>query len=416
MRFVSTSVVLAVGLAGCATEPVSLHVRAPDRPIAQTQARIAFVHPEAFRGHQVDVRPYGGSYVLHLKVGEASDKALREIYTRVFVTSREVASPQAFSQLAGADAPAALLQPSIAGLHYLNASGGIRGPFYSEIEYRYSLTDAHGYTAAWSVRGFGEFDLDAESRVTNKGQATVPRGDEEGLLAEAPRRAIEAGVANFARSFERVPELIRLGRGQRMEGVDVAAERQVTRDIGSPARAAEVLYPGAFTVQVQHAALPAPPKEIAQKVTAETNMMAVRVTLRNDSTHRFVLDPADIEWRAGSAPPIEALPPRVAAAALTRVPFTIAVAPGVGLAALPSLLAALISASEIERHQTEFATWNAAISRETLTDGIVGAGETRTGLAYFPSPEKPVGGTLVVRVIDLDEALRYTVRVPMPAS
>jgi len=37
------------------------------------------------------------------------------------------------------------------------------------------------------------------------------------------------------------------------------------------------------------------------------------------------------------------------------------------------------------------------------------------GLIYhFAKPPQADGGTLTVRVIDLDDALRYAVRVPMP--
>ena len=415
-RHVTALLGMVAWLAGCATEPISLQVRPEiDRPIARIDARVAFVHPQAFRERQEDVEPYGNKYILHLKVGEASDRALREVYPRLFVAPREVASRQAFSQLAGADAPAALLEPSIVALHYLNASRRMHGPCYSQIEYRFGLTNAQGETVTWIVRGFGAFDLEEEARLAQKGLATLPRG-EEGILVEAPRRAVEAGVANFARSFDRVPELIRFGRGKSIAGTDVAAERQVTREIGPPTPGVEAAYPGALTLLVRRTPLPTPPGAIAEMATAEPNLIAVRITLRNESTRRLALDPADIEWQAGLAAPIEAIPPPVAAATLTRLPFGITVAPGVGVAALPSLFAALVSAAELERHRTEFSAWTAAVSRETLTDGITGGGETRTGLAYFPKPGKLSGGTLTVRVIDLDDAARYTVRVSMPAS
>jgi len=41
--------------------------------------------------------------------------------------------------------------------------------------------------------------------------------------------------------------------------------------------------------------------------------------------------------------------------------------------------------------------------------------EPRTAAHYFVRPPGPHGGELVVRVVDLDEAVRYTVRVPFPA-
>jgi hypothetical protein len=200
-------------ITGCATEPMSLQVRTEiDHPITPVASPVAFLHPQGFREHLENVTPYGGNYVLHLKVGEASDKALREVYPRLFVAPREVASREAFSQLADTQVPAGLLEPSIVALHYLNASRRMGGPCFAQIDYRFSLTVTEGETRTWIVRGFGEFDLDAEARLAREGRATLP-SSEEGFLVEAPRRALEAGIANFARSFQRVPELIRFGRG-----------------------------------------------------------------------------------------------------------------------------------------------------------------------------------------------------------
>lgn len=73
-----------------------------------------------------------------------------------------------------------------------------------------------------------------------------------------------------------------------------------------------------------------------------------------------------------------------------------------------------MSAAELERHKHEFAAWSETVSAQTLDDGVTPGGGQRSGIVYFGRPPEPDGGTLVVRVTDLDEALRYTVRVPMP--
>jgi len=418
---------LLATLGGCAHEPMTLEVgsTAP-RPAAQIDRPIAFVHPQSFREKQWLIEPYGQGYILPLKAGEASDKALRETYARLFAAPREVASREAFFALVGPDAPTALLEPSIVQFKYLNASRRMFGPYYAEIDYRFTLTGADRSTiASWSVRGFGQYDLDAEARTRTKASPPGPSGEGE-MNAEAPRRAIESATAAFARSFDRMPELIRWRRGQSVAGTDVPPERQVTQDAGSDKPRVQARYPGAFTLDVQRTPIPTPPKEVTKAATEQVpgevpeeaakapNLVAVRLILQNESSHRLALDPADVEWDAGLKAPLEPLPPRVAAALITRLPFGITVATGPGLAALPALFAAIISVAELERHKHEFAAWSAAVSAHTLVDGTAPGGERRSGLVYFPKPREKDGGTLMVRVIDLDEALRYTVRVPMP--
>lgn len=418
---------LAATLGGCAHEPVTLEVRSTaPRPAAQIERPIAFVHPQSFHEKQWLIEPYGQGYILPLKAGEASDKALRETYAKLFAAPREVASREAFFALSGPDAPTALLEPSIGQFKYLNASRRMFGPYYAEIDYRFTLTGAdHGTIASWAVRGFGQYDLDAEARTRTKDAPPGPRGEGE-MNAEAPRRAIESATAAFARSFDRKPELIRWRRGQTVAGTDVPPERQVTKDTGPDKAGVQASYPGAFALDVQRTPIPTPPKEVTkasaesvpgevlQEAPKEPNLVAVRLVLQNESSHRLALDPADIEWDAGLEAPLEPLPPKVAAALVTRLPFGITVATGPGLAALPALFAAIVSAAELERHRHEFAAWSAAVSADTLVDGIAQGGAKRTGLVYFPKPREKDGGTLVVRVIDLDEALRYTVRVAMP--
>jgi hypothetical protein len=88
--------------------------------------------------------------------------------------------------------------------------------------------------------------------------------------------------------------------------------------------------------------------------------------------------------------------------------------PGAGM--LPALFASLVSAAENERQKKDLAAWTAAIDRELLEDGIAAAGASRGGILYFPRPPQLDGGTLAIPVIDLDDALRYTVRVPLPAK
>jgi hypothetical protein len=74
------------------------------------------------------------------------------------------------------------------------------------------------------------------------------------------------------------------------------------------------------------------------------------------------------------------------------------------------------SAADIERHRQEFDAWTAAVMGDLLVDGIVAGGTSRSGLVYFIKPASPDAGTLTLPIIDLDEGLRYTVRVPMPVS
>lgn len=416
-RVLVTSGLLLCGVAeltGCASEPVSVDSRIDAAaPAARISRPIAYLHSPEFRNQQQTIEPYRNSYFMPLKTGEATDKGLRTVYGQLFTTAREVESREDLSRLGGPNAPAALLEPSIVDLKYLNASLRMEGPFHAEITYRFSLIDAGGATIAnWLVRGRGQYPTSADRQPRTKDSPPGPRS-EEGILTEAPRRAIADAIAGFVRSFDRVPELIRWTRGQPVADVDVAFEKQVSRDAAPPASGVEASYPGAFSLQVERTPIPTPPKAVVEETSPQLKLAAVRITLRNNSTHRLAMDPSEIEWSAGPEGPFEPIPPSVAAALVTRAPFGLTVATGTGVAALPALIAALISAGENVRHQAEYSAWSDAVTADTLADGIANAGDTRSGLVYFPQPQTSGGGTLTARVIDLDDCLRYTVRVPL---
>lgn len=411
-RFVHALAGLGViALTGCASDPVVLQA-APATPATRIDQPIAFYHSAEFRDRQETLEPYGNRYYLPLKIGEASDRALRATYPRLFADVREASSGDAAQSAAGASREVALLAPSIVGLKYLNASARMEGPFYSEVAYRFRLTDPGGtIIAEWTVRGFGRFPADADRAPRTKDSPPVPAG-EQGFLVEAPRRAIEDGVAGFARSFARVPELIRWTRGEDPAEANAALESLTTKGALSSSAAAEASYPGVFTITVERAALPRPASLPTQDAAAEPKLVALRITLRNEMERRLALDPADIEWLPDGAAALEPIPPVVAAALVTRLPFGLAVAPGVGAAALPALIAGLISAAEVVRHEKEYAAWSAATAAETLVDGVTGPRATTKGLVLFPRPAA-AAGVLIVRVVDLDAARRYTVRIPV---
>jgi hypothetical protein len=408
---------LCLVVAACASDPVSLISAAPALPVAQQFAHpVAFLHSAAFRGDVRVVEPYGNKYYLPLKTGEASDRALRAAYAQVFAAPQEVASLEQLRGLAGAQAPVALIEPSILKLDYVNASGRTSGPFFAQITYRFSLADATGApVASWRVRGIGQYDP-AQSR-----QEPPPAG-ETAMLAEAPRLAVGAAAAEFVRGLERVPEFVRLGRNLALADVNVPADRQQVRDTGPSPPGVEASYPGALALQVQRAGLPHPPGAPVKGEPAEANLLAVRLTLHNLGAHRLGLDPADAVWLPGIAADgapegVSPLPAQAVSALVAGKPFGLLVgvmSPGAGM--LPGLFAALVNASENDRQKKEFAAWSTAVERELLDFGIAAPGAGRSGVVYFARSPGMDGGALVIPVIDLDEAVRYTVRAPLPAA
>jgi hypothetical protein len=54
---------------------------------------------------------------------------------------------------------------------------------------------------------------------------------------------------------------------------------------------------------------------------------------------------------------------------------------------------------------SEYAAWSAATTAQTLTDGVTGPSATSSGLVFFPRLDS-AAGVLIIRVIDLDHALR----------
>jgi hypothetical protein len=411
---------LCVALFGCTSAPAPLEARPGLLPALTKIARpMAFLHTKAFREDIRTVEPYGNKYYLPLKTGEASDRALRLAYARVFEAPREIASLEDLRALGGPQAPAAVIEPAVVALEYLNASGRVWGPYYAEIVYRFALSDAAGTRVAdWRVRGFGQFDMNRESAER---RPDFPRS-ETAWMSEAPRRAVEAATANFVAGFERVPELIRLVRNLPLDGANVPAARQGTRDTAPARQGVEASYSGAFALHVQRATVPQPHQELVKDEPKVPYLLPVRLTLQNRGTHRLLLDPADAHWVPDgyiedSQKPISPLPAPVVSALIAGRPFGMAVgvmSPGVGM--LPALFAALFSAAENERQKKDLAVWTAAIDRELLDAGIAAAGASRGGVIYFARTSKLDAGTLVIPVIDLDDALRYTVRVPLPAE
>lgn len=416
---------VCAAVAACAADPVTLDVRPAAAPAARKIAQpVAFLHTKAFREDIRTVEPYGNKYYLPLKTGEASDRALRSAYAQVFVEPREIASREELGALAGPQAPVAVIEPAIVSLDYLNASGRTWGPYYTEIVYRFALYDGAGTRLAdWRVSGFGIYDMNLKPTDPGGAEAvSVLRGGETAWMSEAPRRAVEAATANFVAGFERVPELIRLARSQPLAGADVPAARQSIRDTAPASPGVEASYPGAFALQVERAVVPRPPKEAVRDEPPAPYLLPVRLTLQNRGAHRLAVDPADAQWLpdatpGGSPPPVYPLPAPVVPAMIAGRPFGMVVgvmSPGVGM--LPALFAALVSAVENERQKKDLAAWSAAIDRDIFGAGAVPAGASRGGVIYFLRPPGLAGGTLVIPVIDLDDALRYTVRVPLPAK
>jgi hypothetical protein len=57
---------------------------------------------------------------------------------------------------------------------------------------------------------------------------------------------------------------------------------------------------------------------------------------------------------------------------------------------------------------------NSGIHR--LAAGAIQARADRSGVLYFPRPPNAEGGTFVIPIVDLDDAVRYSVRVPLPVK
>lgn len=298
-----------------------------------------------------------------------------------------------------------MLEPAVARLTYINA--GHMGPFYAQVGYRFKLVERDGAPiATWMVRGSGQYDP----------RRDPGRRTEREIVIEAPRRAVETSIVDFVHSFERVPELMRWAAGRAITGADAASNGQVMRPVPAGHAGVEAGYPGVLTLLARREALPRPPGDVAGDEPAEPPLVPVRLTLRNESARRLALAPADIDWIVRGATRLEPLPGDFAAALVTGPAFGMTVAVmGPGLAALPALFAALATAASHEQKKKELAAWSDAIARDLLKDSVIKGGDSSSGLVYFSRPPGPHGGELVVRVVDLDEAVRYTVRVPFPS-
>ncbi len=154
----------------------------------------------------------------------------------------------------------------------------------------------------------------------------------------------------------------------------------------------------------------------------EAELVALRITLRNDGVHQLLLDPANVRWEpaqspAAGLPPLSPLPAPVVPMYLARpaAAFTALgpMSPGIGM--LPGLFAALANAAELENQKKALEAWKAIVQGDMLMAGVAVAGAERSGIVYFPKLK--VGyGTLAVPVIELDDAVRYTVRLDLSGA
>jgi hypothetical protein len=410
VREAFAALVLVGVITGCATtrEPYPIApIRITAGPQPKVAKPVAFSHGKAFRETTHTLEPYANQLYLPLKTGEASDRALRAAYERVFDSAREVASREALSAAAAPGSSLALIEPRGVQLDYFDGSGRGRGPFYARVGYRFSFSDPTGAPIAdWRVSGFAQHDSSGGFRWS----------DEFQIFAEAPRRAMEVAVANFMRSFERVPELIRWGRNLPVMESNAPASGQVMREIAGDDAGVEARYPGVLRLQVRRVPLPKPPAELVKEEATAPALLALRLILRNESPRRLSLDPDEMEWVLAGAKTLEPLPAPMVSEALSGRPFGVAVgvmSPGVGM--LPGLFAALATASSVSERKQQFAAWMAATSREILKDVVTPAGGSGGGVIYLAQPRDREGGELIVRVIDLDDAVRYSVRLPLPA-
>lgn len=407
------SVVLAAAaLAGCAMEPVTLALREQPSPVAEKIKRpVVFLHSRQMREETQPVQAG-----VPLRIGEASDRALRAAYTQGFGDMREVSSLEEFRSMSGPDAPAVLLQPEIVGFQAVNTLRRPTGPYVAEIIYRFTLFDRAGAQAgAWEMHSLGSFDAEAARRE----HSPDFRLDVDSWVTVAPRRAIEAAAAKFLAGFDSVPELMRLRRDLPLAGSNVPAELQQPGGTAST-DVMQARYPAAVTLTA--AALPSTPAPgTGTQPSGQAAVVSLRVTLRNDGAHRLLVDPATIRWEPAQSatagfPVLSPIPAAVVPMYLAGTPTTFApgpMSPGIGM--LPNLIAALANAAGQQEHEKAMEARKASVERDLLTEGPIAPGTERTGVVYF-SKLRAAYGMLLVPVIDLDDASRYTVRLDMSSS
>ncbi len=394
-KLLHVSLVIAVTLYGCAVTLKPIVDLPPSVPRIQKTVGV-YQSPE-FSNYQQTAKVYNAPDQ-KIPLGPASVSLFQELFSKAFdkVVWLESLPPIT----TGAPQISAVIEPQVDAFQVFSQRVGNDYKAWAEIHYKFTVYNPGGEVlTSWMVEGVGE------STAAD-------------MLGKAVNYAMQEAAWRFITSFNDIPEAKRWLQGVSQQGAIAAESSQTTRSAPGFAKGAVLgTYPGIVTVSAD-----SNPKPSGQSVEVSTRLkelglVAIRVEIKNQGSHRLLLRRRDIGLVYPDGKEISSLPAYTFS--------SLGVTPGIMLAPhgnvysgaqLFNLFGAIVNTLSIISDRKELEA-NLSIYRDKeLYDTTLTKGRSVQGYVYFLVPERGArldDLKLAVPVIDYDAATWYIVRIPL---
>ncbi len=390
---------LTVGVLLCGCSTLVTIKPTVDLPpsIPKVQMTVGVYLSPAFRSYEPSARLYSFT-TYKFPLGPASVSLFQELFPKAFEKVVWLESPPPITT--GVSQLSAVIEPQVDAFQVFSQRVGNSYNAWAEIHYKFTVYNPGGEViTSWMVEGVGESSA-ADS------------------LGKAVNYAMQEAGWRFITSFNDVPEAKRWLQGVSQQDAIAAESAQTTHPAPEFAKGAVLgTYPGVVTASAD-----SNPKPYGQSVEVSTRLkelglVAVRIEVKNQGSHRLLLRRRDIGLVCPDGTEISSLPAYTFS--------SLGVTPGIMLAPhgnvysgaqLFNLFGAIVNTLSIISDRNELEA-NLSIYRDKeLYDATLTKGRSVQGYVYF---FVPVGGAslddlkLAVPVIDYDAATWYIVRLPL---
>lgn len=364
---------------------------------------VGFYHAQEFLTYQRSFDAYGNGHQFIFPLGSASDALFREIYPKIFEDVEQVdALP---SKAAPSEKLVGVIAPEIEDFQF--PLQNLKGPYWADIIHRFKVYSPEGKVLlSWKAMGWGE-----------SGDGSIY--GEFGPIADSADKAMQDAASRFIRSFKDVPEVKRWLCGMPIEGATASPDKQLTRpSLNLAEGSTEYFYEGVVAVRAKTLLEPGYQTATEKISRNKAAIVGIELFIENTGSRQLVLHPSNISLELEHEQEINSVPASFVASAITTHYVMIGpVAPGTGLAAIPSLIVSLINAASSEAERRELKSNLEKYRNQELHDAVLREAESIRGLVFFRvMPAKSVSGELKVPVIETESATRYLIRIPIKIS
>ncbi len=396
-KLLPVALIVALMLCGCT---VSLKPTVDLPPsVPRIQKTVGVYQSPEFRSYEVSAAEFNA---YKFPVGQASVSLFQELFPKAF--DKVVWLESLPASTTGASQLSAVIEPKVDAFQFFSRRVGNGYKAWAEINYRFTVyTQGGGVLASWTVEGVGESSAGSTEANT---------------LGKAVNYAMQDAAWRFIQSFNEVPEAKRWLQSLPQQGAIAAESAQTIRPAPEFAKGAVLgAYPDVVTVSAESNPTP---KGLSVEISPrlkEFGLVAIRVEVKNQGSHRLLLRRSDIGLVSSAGTEISSLPAYTFSALGVKLRGLMSPHGNVYSGAqLVNLFGAIMNALSIASDRKEFEANLSIYSDKELNDSTLTKGRSVQGYVYFLVPE---GDTsledlkLMVPVIDYDAATWYIVLLPL---